>query len=128
MIISTWRTAVVALLALTVSNVGFMGAAQAGIVGTAAMLKTDREVHLAAIQSQLNRADVRAAMAEQGVTPSAIDQRVANLSDGELAALSKQMREAPAGGILALIGATFVVLLILEWTGVIDIFKKTPTR
>jgi hypothetical protein len=128
MIISTWRTAVVALLALTVSNVGFMGAAQAGIVGTAAMLKTDREVHLAAIRSQLNRADVRAEMAKQGVTPSAIDQRVANLSDGELAALSKQMREAPAGGILALIGATFVVLLILEWTGVIDIFKKTPTR
>ena len=36
------------------------------------------------------------------------------------------MRNAPAGGdALALIGAVFVILLILELTGVIDIFKKT---
>ena len=35
------------------------------------------------------------------------------------------LRSAPAGGdILALIGAVFVVLLVLELTGVIDIFKK----
>ena len=46
-------------------------------------------------------------------------------SDQELHQLAVDMRNAPAGGdALALIGAVFVVLLILELTGVIDIFKK----
>jgi uncharacterized membrane protein (Fun14 family) len=40
--------------------------------------------------------------------------------------LSSQIESLPAGGdsVLVLIGAVFVVLLILELTGVIDIFKK----
>jgi hypothetical protein len=45
--------------------------------------------------------------------------------DADLATLSQRMRVAPAGGdVLAVIGITFVVLLILELVGVIDIFKK----
>jgi hypothetical protein len=37
------------------------------------------------------------------------------------------MQGAPAGGdVLALVGAVFVVLLILELVGVIDIFKTVP--
>jgi hypothetical protein len=40
------------------------------------------------------------------------------------------MQEAPAGGdaLLAIIGLTFVVLLILELVGIIDIFKRAPAR
>jgi hypothetical protein len=113
------------VLALAVVNLGFSSIAQAGIVGTDAMVHTQRDSHLAAIQSQLQRADVRAEFAKLGVSDAAIEQRVAAMSDSELAALSKQMQDAPAGGsILVVIGATFVVLLILEWVGVIDIFKK----
>lgn len=120
-----WRSSTVAVLALAVVNLGFASIAQAGIVGTDAMVHTQRDSHLAVIQSQLQRADVRAEFAKLGVSDVAIDQRVAAMSDSELAALSKQMQDAPAGGsILVVIGATFVVLLILEWVGVIDIFKK----
>jgi uncharacterized membrane protein (Fun14 family) len=40
--------------------------------------------------------------------------------------LADGLDEAPAGGdALAVIGIVFLVLLILELTGVIDIFKKT---
>jgi hypothetical protein len=47
------------------------------------------------------------------------------LSDQELHQLAVDMRNAPAGGdALALIGAVFVILLILELVGVIDVFKK----
>jgi hypothetical protein len=61
------------------------------------------------------------------VDAAAIDQRVASLDDSELAALARQMQDAPAGGdVFALIGVVFVVLLILELVGVIDIFKKIP--
>ncbi len=120
-----WRTSTVGVLALALVNLGFAGTAQAGIIGTDSMVQTQRDSHLAVIQAQLQRTDVRAEFAKLGVSDAAIDQRVAALSDSELATLSKQMQDAPAGGsILVVIGATFVVLLILEWVGVIDIFKK----
>jgi hypothetical protein len=124
---STWRSTTVAMLALAVINLGFAGTAQAGIVGTQTMVRTDRDIHLAAIQARLNNAEVRAEFSKLGVDNAAIDQRVANLSDSELATLSKQMQAAPAGGeVLVLLGAVFVVLLVLEWVGVVDIFKKIP--
>ncbi len=65
-------------------------------------------------------------MEQMGVDAAAVEQRVARLNDRELHQLALDMRNAPAGGdgALALIGAVFVVLLILELTGVIDIFKK----
>jgi hypothetical protein len=60
-----------------------------------------------------------------GVDPVAATGRVASLSDQELSRVSGQIDQLPAGGdILAVIGIVFVVLLILELTGVIDIFKK----
>jgi len=121
------RSAFVAVMALGIVNLGFVNTAQAGIVGTDTMISTNRDVHLAAVQAQLNRAEVRAELAAMGVDAAALDQRVASLSDSELAALSKRMQDAPAGGeIIAVIGVVFIVLLILELVGVIDIFKKNP--
>jgi hypothetical protein len=65
-------------------------------------------------------------MEQMGVNAASVEQRIARLNDGELHQLAADLRNAPAGGdgALALIGAVFVVLLILEVTGVIDIFKK----
>jgi hypothetical protein len=122
-----WRSTAVAVLGLAIVNLGFVDSARAGIVDTAVMVKTDRDAQLGVVQAQLNRADVRAAFAKLGVDASAIDQRVASLDDSELANLAKQLQDAPAGGeLFALIGVVFVVLLILELVGVIDIFKKIP--
>ena len=72
------------------------------------------------------RDDVRAKLAELGVNAADLDGRLAALSPAELSMLADKLDEAPAGGdALAVIGIVFVVLLILELTGVIDIFKKT---
>lgn len=124
---SNWRTAVAAVLSLAILNTGMIGAAQAGIVDTAAMVQTNRDASLATIQAQLAREDVRAQMDRFGVDAASIDQRLASLSDSELATLAKRMQETPAGGdgLLVVIGLTFVVLIILELVGVIDIFKRT---
>jgi hypothetical protein len=66
-------------------------------------------------------------MQEMGVDAASIDSRVASLSDRELHQLATDMQSAPAGGdVLAVIGVVFIVLLILELVGVIDIFKKVP--
>lgn len=123
-----WRAAMVAVLSLSLANIGFMGAAQAGIVDTGAMVQTSRDASLASIHSQLARDEVRAQLTRFGVDAAAIEKRLGALSDRELSALSERMHDAPAGGdgLLAVIGITFVVLLILELVGAIDIFKRVP--
>ena len=123
---SKWRAAAVAVLAVAVTNVGFLNAAQAGIVATSAIVRTDRDANLATIRDQLDRSEVKAQMEKMGVDAASIDQRIAALSDSELHSLAKQMQDAPAGGdAIAVIGVVFLVLLILELVGIIDIFKKT---
>lgn len=76
------------------------------------------------VQAVLARADVQQAMINLGVDPVQAQLRVASLSESELTQLQGQLDTLPAGGILGLIGAVFVVLLILEVTGAVDIFKK----
>lgn len=123
----TWRAALVAVLALAVCNTGFIQSAQAGVVDTAVLVPSARDAHMASIQTQLAREDVRAQLSRYGVEPVAIEGRLASLSDAELASLSERMDDVPAGGdgLLVVIGLTFVVLIILEMVGVIDIFKRT---
>jgi hypothetical protein len=124
--LSLWRKCALGVLSVSLFNMGMMSAASAAIVDTSALVTTDREADLGAIRAQLARADVRAQMEQMGVDATAVDQRVSRLNDRELHQLAADMRNAPAGGdgVLALVGAVFVVLLILELTGVIDIFKK----
>jgi hypothetical protein len=61
-----------------------------------------------------------------GVQPEQAQLRVASLSDSELARLQSGLDNLPAGGdsILAVLGILFVVLLVLELTGIINIFHK----
>jgi hypothetical protein len=69
---------------------------------------------------------VRNQLLELGVAPEAVDARIAALTPDEQRALAERLGELPAGGdVLAVIGVVFLVLLILELVGVIDIFKKT---
>lgn len=126
---SKWRTALVSILAAAVFNFGVTGAAQAGIVSTGSIVNAERDATMASIRTQLQREDVQAQMQKMGVDATVVDARLATLSDSELRDLSDQMQKAPAGGdVLVLIGAVFVVLLILELVGVIDIFKRVSTR
>ena len=125
--LSLWRKCAIGILSVAIINTGLVSAASAAIVETSALVATDRNADLGTIRAQLDRADVRAQMQEMGVDTSVIDQRVASLNDRELHQLATDIQNAPAGGeILALIGAVFVVLLILELVGVIDVFKKFP--
>jgi hypothetical protein len=115
-------------LCLALLNLSSPLVAHAALVGTLqAVESTDaRARDLALVNSTLARAQVREQMVALGVDPVAVDARVARLTDSELRSLADRMQQAPAGGdALAVIGIVFVVLLILELVGVIDIFKKT---
>jgi len=124
--LSLWRKTSIAILSVAMLNLGFVGATQAAIVDTAALVTTDREADLSTVRAQLERAEVRAKFEEMGVDATAIDRRVAQLNDRELHQMAVDIQNAPAGGdVVWIIGAVFIVLIILELTGVIDIFKKT---
>ena len=124
--IDRFRRACVAVLSASLISLGMQAPAVAGVVGTAEAIAASRtEGSRAAIDAALARADVRAQLESMGVDPAAVEGRLDALSEAELATLADRIGEAPAGGdALAVIGILFVVLLILELVGVIDIFKK----
>jgi hypothetical protein len=107
-------------------SVGLQAPAAAGVVGTAEAIAAGRsDGARVTVDAALARDDVRAKLAEFGVDAAEIEGRVAALSEAELQMLADQIEQAPAGGeFLAVIGIVFIVLMILEFTGVIDIFKK----
>jgi hypothetical protein len=74
----------------------------------------------------LAREDVRQQLVQMGIDPALAEDRVAALTEEEAAQLQQRLDSLPAGGdsVLAVIGIVFVVLLILELTGVINIFSK----
>jgi len=115
-------------LCLALLNLASPQAAQAALVGTLQAVEASdtRAQDLALVNSALAREQVRGQMEAMGVDPAAVDARVARLTDSELRSLADRMEQMPAGGdALAVIGIVFVVLIILELVGVIDIFKKT---
>ena len=116
------------IASLSVLSLGAPAVSYAGLIDTATVVEaSQRTADLATIRAGLDRADVRAQLVSHGVDEQVVDTRLAALTDAELHDLAGRMEQLPAGGsdILAVIGIVFVILLILELVGVIDIFKKT---
>ncbi len=118
----------VRLVCVALLNLGSPLVAEAGLIGTLQAVDAGtRGADLAAVNAALSREQVRAQFIALGVDPAKVESRVAALTDGELRALADKVNDAPAGGdALAVVGIVFIVLLILEAVGVIDIFKKFP--
>jgi hypothetical protein len=119
---------VVYVLCLAMLNLGSPLVAQAELVTTLQAVEASTRAHdIATVNAALAREEVRAQFEALGVEPAQIEARVAALTDAELRTLAGQMAGMPAGAdALAVIGIVFLVLLILEAVGVIDIFKKFP--
>jgi hypothetical protein len=99
--------------------------ATAGIVGTEQMLAQETRSHtLDRIDVMLAGETVASQLLAWGVAPEMVRERMAAMSDVELQQLAANMETDPAGGVLAVIGLVFVVLLILELTGVTNFFRR----
>jgi len=121
------KRSLVYALCLAVLNLGSPLVARAELVGTLQAVESGtRAQDYATVSAALARDEVRDQMTALGVDPAVVEARVARLTDPELRSLADRMEQMPAGGdALAVIGIVFVVLIILELVGVIDIFKNT---
>ena len=100
----------------------------------AAMIPTDATAsndsiteQRAKIRAFLQREDVIGILVKHGINPVEASDRVASLTDREVNLLSSQIDQLPAGGdiigTIAVIGIIFfLVLILLELTGVVDVF------
>lgn len=100
--------------------------AKADIISAGTAVQAESQAsHAQKVKDFLARADVKTQLEKMGVDPEKAKQRVAALSEDELAQISDNIDALPAGGsVLAIIGVVFLVLLILEYTGVTNFFTK----
>ncbi|HSC15650.1 MAG TPA: PA2779 family protein [Gammaproteobacteria bacterium] len=120
------RHSIVAVLAASLFASSVQSAACADVISTQQYLTAiDREATRARVDAVLARDEVRGKLEQYGVDPIETEARLAALTDQELQQLATDLENMPAGGdLLAVVGIAFIVLLILELTGVIDIFSK----
>lgn len=122
------RRILVGVLSLSLMGTGILPAVSyAGIIGTQSMIEMDQaDTDRARVESFVEQENVRDQMLSMGVDPAEVKERLAALTDAELSMLNQNIENLPAGGdgVLVVIGIVFLVLLILELTGVINIFNK----
>lgn len=118
-----FRSILVLVLSVQLVALG-LPAAEAGMIGTDQYAAAEqRDDRLARVQDFLAEERVVAQFEALGVDPDQASERVAALTDAELAQLDSQLDELPAGaGLLTILGVMFVVILVLELVGITNIF------
>ena len=97
----------------------------AGMIGTQTLIENRQlDDSRARVEEFISREKVQEQIVALGANPAEVKDRLAALTGEELRLLQQDIDNMPAGGILVVIGIVFVVLIILELTGTIDIFKK----
>lgn len=97
---------------------------QAAMVSTDELVSTqqaamDRQ-DLAAV---LDRADVQQKLVTMGVSLDDVEQRIAMMTDAEVAQLNQQIADLPAGAdVVSLLVLLFIVFVVTDVIGATDIF------
>ena len=116
-------------LIVCMTAAGLPFSAQARIVATeeiTAPAVSTLSASRATVNQFLARDDVRQAMLGQGVSAQAAQERVAAMSDSEVAQLAGRIDQAPAGGdVLGILFTVFIVLLVTDIMGFTKVFPFT---
>jgi len=100
---------------LIVCMIGLPFQASAGMIGTdQAVSAAQAQAARGIVVSQINRADVAGQLQSFGLTPKFTAERVAALTDAEVAKLAGQIESLPAGGN---IGAGVVAIILIAFLG-----------
>ena len=99
--------------------------ARATVIDTRTILAAQADSPQADVQAFLARGEVLEQLIALGVDPGDASGRVAALTGQEISLLQNHINDLPAGSsALALLGAVFLVLIVLELVGVTNIFSK----
>ncbi len=127
-ILMAFQRFVISLVCVAFLGMGTVVPAQAAMLDAQTYLHSvDRDANLAIVDGALLRDDVQQKLAGLGVDVEDARQRVANLPDGDLAKLANEIESMPAGGsaVLVVLGIIFLVFIVLEVTGTVDVFSGT---
>ncbi len=122
----TSRVLIVSMLSLTMP----LPQANAELISTQEITQAQSQTERARIQDFLEREDVQNQMVAMGVDAQSAKDRVASLSDQEVARIAGKLDQAPAGGdVLGIIFAVFIILLVTDIFGLTKVFPFTrPVR
>jgi CHASE3 domain sensor protein len=114
------------LLTVLLIGANLQGLAVAGIVSTDAIQHSQQASQQRDdIKTLITRAEVRDTLIANGVSSDEVMARVNSMSDQELATLHGKIEQLPAGqGALETVLLVFVILILLDLTGVTDIFPR----
>jgi hypothetical protein len=103
---------------------GSFSTAFAGMVGTEQLLIAEQvQMDRQQLLATLSRADVRQQLSSMGVDAHQAAERVARMTNAEIAALSEGLGDLPAGsGVLGAVLLIFIVFVITDVIGATDIF------
>lgn len=120
------RTGLLHLTSIAIVCAGFTQVSYAGVIETGYLVDQEsRSASLARLDVMLVSDNVARQLEALGVDKAMVAERIQSLSHSELLMLEAEMDRQIAGGdALSLIGAVFLVLLILELVGVTDVFKS----
>lgn len=122
---SSTKSFTAAVLMLIVSLVSFQTPAYAAMLTTQQLAADELQVDRQTLQQRLLRDDVRTELVALGVSPESVATRINNLSQAELAQINARLDSLPAGGDgLGTVAVVLLILILLEVTGVIDIFPR----
>jgi hypothetical protein len=106
-------------IALCMTNLAVVQSAGAATIGTQTLIQLeDRAVVVARVQARLAHEDLRQALVALGVDPAQARERVAALTDAEIALLDEKLATLPAGGdggwvLLVIVLAALVILFAM---------------
>lgn len=100
--------------------------ALAGMIGTQeAFNASARTLQLQRVDRLLDGSTVQQQLEQFGLSSAEASERIHALSDSELETLAERLDSLPAGaGALEVLGAVFLVLIVLEVLGVTSVFQN----
>ncbi len=124
------RQFLVYALIFAINWMALTGPASAAMIGSEALVQSSqRDATEAKVLQALSRPALVEQMEKLGVDPAAARDRVAALTDDELAALDQRLDSLPAGGdILGALLFVFVLLLVTDILGLTKVFPFTRAR
>lgn len=124
------RQLIVCTLIFSFNLVSMLAPAQAALIGANAVLAAQsRQSAEQNIRAALAREDVGSTLQRLGVRADDVRERLAALSDDDVAALSERVDRLPAGGdFFGTVGVIFVILLITDILGFTKIFPFTRSQ